>query len=292
MSEQINLVISEELLKCSADEKSFNRIKKYYHRGREQKKTYVVSGKVQDAATHQMQKLLYSYGRAIFELAIVRRLLTVNDFSFFKLKLAVSYGLGKFSKKIIHLKNKGKHYYQKLEECFERWSWSYLNSNKKQLRATIEALNDFGEKHLSYPMARFYLGRIDDVKGYLMEVQMHKCAISMKHINWNDCDLHHAYLHDTKGNRRAFPSLIDSIVNRYAVRHDEHMKHGNWRPDASLTKQDLIKLENYLTKNPLEKNFVNHPYEEKYFDEFMKKLKAGEVADLLKRALKEKVLGL
>ena len=52
MREQINLVISEELLKCSTDEASFNRIKKYYHKGREQKRAYVVAGRVQDAATH------------------------------------------------------------------------------------------------------------------------------------------------------------------------------------------------------------------------------------------------
>ncbi len=254
MSKKISLVITEQVLASAADEESLKNLNHYHERGRKEKRAYVVSGVVQEQGTYQVQKLIYSYARELFELAMTKKLFPINDFSFFKLKLSAKYLLGKFTKKIILVKQKGKEHYRSLEKCFERWSWSYLNSSKKQLRTILEALGDFGEQHLAYPLSLFALGRIDNVKEYLIKVQLNKCAISRGHLTY-PCDLHHAYLHNTSFNRSKFPHLINSIVNLYAVKHDEHI--------------------------------INHPHEEECYTKFMTKLKARQVSPLLRQTYKE-----
>lgn len=77
-------------------------------------------------------------------------------------------------------------------------------------------------------------------------------------LDGSGIDLHHAFLHDTKPNRKKFPYLIDSPFNLFAIPHLFHMANPSWKPFKS-SERLLIEIENSL----------------KNFDETMKTTEKG-----------------
>lgn len=60
-------------------------------------------------------------------------------------------------------------------------------------------------------------------------------------------DLHHAFVHNTKPNRKNFPFLIDSPFNLWGLSHMFHIANPNWKP-FKLSEMFLTLIEDSLKR--------------------------------------------
>ena len=81
-------------------------------------------------------------------------------------------------------------------------------------------------------------------------------------------DLHHAFLHNTKQNRKEFPYLIDSPFNIFGLSHLFHLSNPSWMP-FFIPHEFLTLLEKALFDADIEIYTT-----EKTFDEIYGKLKS------------------
>ena len=301
----INFFNSPDLVRQCADERSAEELLKLLKREREGKRVPRVIGdfRVKDYVSYGFQKLIYSYGAVIFNSEKAKKLLGINrslyhDFSYFKLALSNEFSLGEFKKKIVLLRKDGVKKSYNLD-YWERWSWSYLNSDKGKLKKILDALSTLGERAEGYPFEVFALGKIDNMKRYLLAVQLNHCPVCYEFIADNSLtEKHHAYFHDTLYDNRKYPILTQSVINLFALKKKAHTEKRNWRPSdereiihpiGRLTLVELEKLEKFLAKNADERKFVLEPYNVEYYRKVYDKFNQGKLDPLLKKALKGKV---
>jgi len=62
----------------------------------------------------------------------------------------------------------------------------------------------------------------------IFELQKGVCAITKEMLDYHTFEVHHAGLHNTKGNRKNYKLFLNSYLNCYAVNKKAHVENPSW----------------------------------------------------------------